>query len=114
MSDARTPEQRRAYIATMRRMQPIDELKRKARKADRRSRWSAESVDLSLAESWQRDASRRAEFAETFRLTFCSLCSTFAPIEMPVRHKPRCSANPVDDGPYPGFHAAGIMEDFHG
>lgn len=107
-----TPDQRRAYIATARRTQPIAELLRKAKKATprhfRRVLGGEEGKDLSFAESWRRD--QRQTFRKTFKLTFCSLCSTFAPVGFPVQHTVRCSANPVDDGPYPGWAAAGITK----
>ena len=106
-----TPEQRRAYIDTRRRMQPIPELLRKAKKANRKG-WrrtfaGVEGIDLAFAENWKWNAEQRPRFAQTFRLTFCNLCATFAPVGEPVQHKIRCSANAADDGPYPGWSAAG-------
>jgi hypothetical protein len=105
-----TSEQRRAYIDTNRRCQPIDELFRKAKKAQRKG-WrvcfaGTEGIDLGFAEDWR--WRRKQNFSETFKRTYCSLCSTFA--EQPggiVMHKTRCSANPVDDGPYPGWSSSG-------
>lgn len=109
-----TTNQRRAYIDTARRCQPIDELLRKAKKAQRKG-WRVcfageEGKDLVFSEDWRWDQRMRPQFNETFRLTYCSLCSTFAPVGEAVKHKPRCSANPIDDGPYPGWTAAGISK----
>lgn len=107
-----TAEQRRAYIETSRRSQPIAELLRKAKKAQRRG-WrrtysGAEGADLSLAQHWQQSERWRPRFNQTFRITFCNLCWKFAPaVGEEVQHLVRCSANPVDDGPYPGWAAAG-------
>lgn len=104
----RTPEQRRAYIETSRRMQSHRELERKAFKAAGRRFSGLERTDLTFARHHGWDNSQRAQFNATFRLTFCSLCHVFAPfVGEIVEHKPRCSAHPVDDGPYPGWTAAG-------
>jgi hypothetical protein len=112
----RTPEERRAYIATARRSQPIDELYRKAMKAHGlRSQYrplrGMEGTDYTFARSWRRDLKDKPHRVELFRLTFCSLCHSFAPVGEPVKHKTRCSANPLDDGPYPGWHASGVYYD---
>lgn len=110
----RTPEQRRAYIATSRRMQPMEELYRKAMKAhglrsSSRPLRGMEGTDYTFARDWRWHAEHRAHFVQSFRLTYCNLCSQFAPVGQPVQHKTRCSANPLDDGPYPGWEAAGGM-----
>lgn len=107
-----TPTQRRNYIATARRMQPLEELLRKARKAQRRG-WrttfaGVEGADLTFAQDWR--LCNRGSFRETFRVTYCSLCSTFAPMGFPVKHKARCSASLIDDGPYPGWSRSGIVK----
>lgn len=107
----RTAEERRAYIDTARRLQPLPELRRKALKANRRGfrrvLAGVEGADLSFAEWWHYDLSQHQSFVRTFAVTFCGLCYQFAPeIGQPVPHTTRCRANPVDDGPYPGFAAA--------
>jgi hypothetical protein len=75
-----TPEQRRNYIATARRMQPLDELLRKAKKANRRGFKrvfaGVEGSDYVFAKDYRvRDL---ASFRKTFRITYCGLCGTFA------------------------------------
>lgn len=107
----RPAEQRRAYIDVARRLQPIEELRRKAIKANRKgfkcTFSGIEGADLSFAEWWRYDLSKQHSFVETFKVTFCGLCHQFAPaIGAAIRHVTRCRANPVDDGPYPGFDAA--------
>lgn len=109
----RTPEQRRAYIDTSRRSQPLAELQRKAAKAARRRPYSTmEQADLpSVYDS--------AEHRERFlaRATdpggFCYLCHQLGIWDSEAKrythgpiHKPRCTFAP-DDGPYPGWAAAG-------
>jgi len=116
--------QRRAYIDTSRRMQPIEELERKARKANRRG-WKRtfagiEGADLSLAKSYRWDfrhgeEMRAAASLSAWNTHFCGLCHQFGKgwnaetktYAEPVKHTLRCSMNPVDDGPYPGWAAAG-------
>lgn len=107
----RTAEERRAYIDTARRLQPLPELRRKALKANRRGfkrvLAGVEGADLTSAEWWHYHLSKRPSFVRTFATTFCNLCGQFAPeIGQPVPHITRCHANLVDDGPYPGFAAA--------
>ena len=104
----RTPEQRRAYIETSRRLQPHHELERKAHKASGRSYSGVERTDMIFARHHGWDAAQRPRFNATFRLTFCGLCHKFAPaVGALVEHTPRCNANPIDDRPCPGWTAAG-------
>lgn len=112
LAERLTPAQRRNYIATARRMQPLEELLRKAKKANRRG-WKrvfagVEGSDYVFAKDHRvRD---RESFRQTFRITYCSLCSTFAKPGFPVNHSIRCSASLIDDGPYPGWAAAGVVK----
>lgn len=104
----RSPAQRRAYIETARRSQPLAELARKAGKARRRLRGPAdERTDLLFGQCWRNLCAVRESFEEIFLVTSCSLCGRFAPAAEAVAHLPRCAANRVDDGPWPGWHAAG-------
>ena len=111
MTRERTADERRAYIDVRRRQQPIPELLRKAKKAQRRG-WryafaGVEGADLSLAQWYTDGLLEKPRYVTSFRLTFCSLCGKFGPVGKPVNHSFRCIANPIDDGPYPGWHAAG-------
>lgn len=115
----RTPEQRRAYIDTARRLQPLRELERKARKAMRRLgrkrgvNVSTEGADLTLASHWRW---RRDYFADaTQPEKFCWNCHQFGRMPWneetrsysgPIEHAINCIFSP-DNGPYPGWHAAG-------
>lgn len=107
---ALTPRQRRAFIDTARRSQPLAELLRKMRRAAglRRTRagWP-ERIDVDLAEGWRYGGEQRPHYAAVFSITYCWLCSAMATPGATVEHRPRCPANPTDDGPYPGWAAAG-------
>jgi hypothetical protein len=105
-----TKAQRRAYIDTQRRSQPVEELERKARKAiSRRRRYPPEQTDLTFARDW------RWGLAHTWTDCggFCYLCHKFGvwagPLGYiaPPQHATRCRLSPIDDGPYPGWDAAG-------
>ena len=114
MRPATTADQRRAYIDTRRRMQPIAELERKARKSiSRRRRYTPETSDLTLAQNWRWGL----EFIKTAHPPggFCYLCHRFGVWEgehpgghyvAGPMHTTRCGFAP-DDGPYPGWAAAG-------
>lgn len=115
----RTAEQRRAYIDTARRSQPLDELRRKAQKAQGRQgrkigvNCSLESADLTLARHWRW---RRGHFKHsTHHHNFCWNCHRFGQqpfieeekrFSGPIIHAVGCIFAP-DDGPHPGWHAAG-------
>lgn len=115
MTAVLTTAQRRAYIDTSRRSQPLAELARKAAKAKRR-RWNTwEATDLFFAESVARDEAARAKFWIGYfcPINFCSLCSEFGRgpwseqtkrYERPIVHKPRCEYG-SDHAPYPGWSA---------
>jgi len=106
------PDQRRAYIETMRRSQPLAELQRKAAKAKRRgSGWVVEQGDVSLHASWVWDRTFAATATDPGG--FCPFCHKFGIwdadagryVAGPI-HTLRCTLAP-DDGPYPGWAAAG-------
>jgi hypothetical protein len=105
-----TLAQRRAYIDTSRRSQPIEELRRKATRAKRRCRSTVEEADLTLAESHDWYRRNRPNYHV---INFCSNCSSFGGgawndatkrFALPVAHKSRCWFA-ADDGPYPGWSA---------
>ena len=106
--------QRRAYIATSRRSQPIEELQRKALKASGRHGGWAERVDLSFAKDAQRSRDTHYLF-NTCWLNFCSQCGEFGRGKWddehkrypgPISHKARCVHGPDYGTPYPGWSAA--------
>lgn len=103
--------ERRDYIETSRRSQPLEELMRKASKAKRRRGVTAEDADLALHKSWL--ASRKFAETATDPGGFCYLCHAFGIWDKGLNryvagplHDPRCSLAP-DDGPYPGWAASG-------
>ena len=107
--DRLSREQRRAYIDVKRRLQPIDELERKARKSiSRRRRYTPETTDVTFARDWR---SGHREWPDCG--VFCYLCHRFGvwagPLGYiaPPQHSTRCRLNPIDDGPYPGWSVAG-------
>lgn len=108
-----TPAERQAYIDTSRRSQPIVELERKAAKAKRRYWLPMEANDLALAQWRERHHAHLAKWPLTPPGGFCYLCSAFGIwdheqgryLAGPL-HNPRCPFAP-DDGPYPGWAAAG-------
>jgi hypothetical protein len=110
-----TAAQRRAYIDTSRRSQPIHELARKAAKAKRRYLNTWEATDLFFAKSVARDEAAREKFWIGYfcPINFCSLCGEFGRgpwneqtkrYERNIVHKPRCEYG-NDHAPYPGWSA---------
>ena len=115
----RSIEQRRAYIETSRRSQPLSELLRKAEKArgrlGRKSgvNCSVDGADLTLARHWR----WRLEYFKnsSHHHNFCWNCHRFGQqpwdekekrYSGPIIHAVGCVFGP-DDGPHPGWNAAG-------
>ena len=95
-------------IIIARRSQPIAELERKAKKAQRR-RWpTIEAKDLAFAKDHQWQLAFRA--SATPPINFCYLCHGFGAdwdeatkvYRQPIRHQPRCVFAPGQPTVYPG------------